>query len=520
MNLSLANISIRWKIFGAIALVITGALVFQQSYLLSRQLEQLTNALEAKATSTARIMTHQLIASIEFADKDRAKEILRGSALDSDFVFAAVFDPNGELMAYHGIEEAEAQRLRPSSVTREDSFSLRRTDQQVLVTAPVITKAGTCGTLRLALSLATVHNETIAIRRASLTIGIIIGLIGIAIAFAISASIGRRLGRIAGVMETVGRGDLTHEPIKDTAQDEVGRMAAATNSMLSGLRQLEAHVTRVAEGDLSLTSEVPGDLASAFNRMIVSQRDLVKQISETALQVNATSGEFFANAQQQERGATEQSSSIAETQRTMESLLGSGVQINKSAQNVLQNAERAQQNSQVVAERIAALSHQSKRIGEILDVIKDIANKSDLLALNAALEGTKAGEAGRGFSLVATQMQRLAESVMGSVRDIKELTAAITEATQSAVFATEESTKISDDTTRSARQIALTIQQQQTATEEVTKAMDDVTRIAKQTAAGSKEIVTATTDLMKLSERLQTLVGRFVIDPAGGRRQS
>src|SRR4029077_20627123 len=124
-----------------------------------------------------------------------------------------------------------------------------------------------------------------------------------------------------------------------------------------------------------------------------------------------------------------------------------------------------QENSQVVAERIAALSGHTRRISEILEVIKDIANKSDLLALNAALEGTKAGEAGRGFSLVAAQMQRLAENVMGSVQDIKKLVADIRDASQAAVLATEEGTKLADATTEMARQIRLITQQQQTGTE-------------------------------------------------------
>lgn len=131
------------------------------------------------------------------------------------------------------------------------------------------------------------------------------------------------------------------------------------------------------------------------------------------------------------------------------------------AQSMLENAESTQRNNQIITERIGELVSRSQRIAEILEVIKDIANKSELLALNAALEGTKAGEAGRGFSLVANQMQRLAENVMGSVRDIKQLTVAIREATNASVLATEEGTKLTADTTRSAREIAHIVHEQQ-----------------------------------------------------------
>ena len=120
----------------------------------------------------------------------------------------------------------------------------------------------------------------------------------------------------------------------------------------------------------------------------------------------------------------------------MDSLLNSAHQIASVSGTVLTNAEHTHSNSQLIAERITELAGHTQRISVFLDVIRDIANKTDLLALNAALEGTRAGEAGRGFSLVASQMQRLTVSVMDSVEDIKGLTADIREATSSSVLAT------------------------------------------------------------------------------------
>jgi methyl-accepting chemotaxis protein len=179
------------------------------------------------------------------------------------------------------------------------------------------------------------------------------------------------------------------------------------------------------------------------------------------------------------------------------------------AHGVLANAESTQRNNQIITERIGELTARSQRIVEILEVIKDIANKSELLALNAALEGTKAGEAGRGFSLVATQMQRLAENVMGSVRDIKTLTAAIREATSASVLATEEGAKLAADTTRSARQIAEIVEAQQGGTEQVTEVMDEVAEIARQSANGSREAVGAVQSLSTLADQLDVLIEQF-----------
>ena len=328
----------------------------------------------------------------------------------------------------------------------------------------------------------------------------------------ISRGLTRPIQSITTALQRMAAGEYRQPKIPVESEDETGTMARAFNEMLAMLQQFGKKAVEVAKGNLSLTITSKGDLANAFRAMIVSQRKLVKEIAETALQLSSTMTQFQANAEQQERGAVEQSTAVEENRRTMDSLLDSARQISETAQSVLRNAEQTQLNSRQMGDRIAVLSSHTQRIAEILQVIKEIANKSDLLALNAALEGTKAGEAGRGFSLVANQMQRLAENVMDSVGSIKELTNTITDATRATVLATEETTKLSADTTRSARQIVLIVNQQQAGTEQVTRAMEDVAHVARQTAAGGKEIVASTRDLAQLAERLRTMVDQFVLD--------
>lgn len=249
---------------------------------------------------------------------------------------------------------------------------------------------------------------------------------------------------------------------------------------------------------------------SQGNKQKVQRIDNMETVAEQVLDVaggiQMASKEVLAIIRNQEEGATSQSSAVEETRRTMESLLKSGRQITEAAQGVLGNAETTQKNNQLIAERISRLSVQTQRITDLLEVIKDIANKSELLALNAALEGTKAGEAGQGFSLVATQMQRLAENVMGSVSDIKALTMDIREATNASVLATEEGTKLAADTTLSAQQISLIIQQQQTGTEQVSGAMDDIAHVAHITADGGKQAITAIEALLMLSRKFEDLI--------------
>lgn len=506
------DLSVRLKISGIITLVVVAILAFQVLYFPARQIELLTAAVELKALGLGRLLATDVRAGLEFDDKEGVRQTLASAAQDPDVLYALVFSEKGDVFASFD-PKGLAAGVRAAPTLQATSEHIR---DEVRASFPVESKAGTRGTLVISLGTERVARDGAHIRMATFMLGGGILVAGLIVALLAGTLIGRRLSDLTRIAESVATGDLKVVVPTDPSRDEIGRLGASFRAMVGSLRGLESHVRDVAAGNLSRTTEQQGDLALAFNSMIVAQRELVRQIAETAVQLNTAAGQFLANAKQQERGATEQSSAVEETRRTIEGLRSSADQIATSASAVYENAERAQQNSALVSERIAALSQHTQRIAEILEVIKGIANKSDLLALNAALEGTKAGEAGRGFSLVATQMQRLAESVMRSVADIKDLTGNVTEATQATVLATELSQKLAADTTRSARAIGTMSTTQQHGSEQATTAMQDVADVATQTAQGSKEIVASASDLITLSTRLQGLVGRFRVDGTGG----
>jgi methyl-accepting chemotaxis protein len=120
-------------------------------------------------------------------------------------------------------------------------------------------------------------------------------------------------------------------------------------------------------------------------------------------------------------------------------------------------------------------------------MIMQVADRTDLLALNAALEGTRAGEAGRGFTLVAAEMRRLAENVMESVSGIRKLMKDVRSTSQKAVQASHDGTELSEQTTRSAREIAMVTQQQRKATEQVRTSMDEMTELLNHTMLNIKQ---------------------------------
>lgn len=233
-------------------------------------------------------------------------------------------------------------------------------------------------------------------------------------------------------------------------------------------------------------------------------------ILHAARQLDAVSSTLVAAARDQEASSAEEAAAVAQTRRSMETLLDSAQQIADRSSEVLGNAERSTNGSRQIADRIGNLNELSEKVADILAVIMQVADKADLLALNASLEGTRAGDAGKGFTLVAAEMRRLAENVMESVAGIRELMKDMREASQAAVTASEEGTKSSTATTHSAREIALLTQEQRQATEQVMASMDEMGEILNHTLDGIQRTTASASQLTELARTLADIVNPAV----------
>ncbi len=148
---------------------------------------------------------------------------------------------------------------------------------------------------------------------------------------------------------------------------------------------------------------------------------------------------------------------------------------------------------------------------ELLDVIRDIADKSDLLALNGSLEASRAGEGGHGFALVAAEMRRLAVRVTASVEDVKKLVSDVRESSSSTIMATEEGRRLARATTEAARSITLVSQQQRSGTEQVSQSVRGLTDVVTQAAAATSQTRTSAQGLKRQADLLSDLVRKFEV---------
>jgi methyl-accepting chemotaxis protein len=294
--------------------------------------------------------------------------------------------------------------------------------------------------------------------------------------------------------------------------DEIGVLALRFNDLIDTMRDLSKAASSLARGDLEIRLKGEGDVATAFRQMIDSLGRIVRQIHETSVLLAAAATEIYAASQEQEAAAASQSTAMVEIRQTMESLFEAAAHVSESVRGVLSNAERTLETTDRMVIRIGDLTTHANRIGEILETIRDISDRSDLLALNGALEASRAGEAGRGFGLVAAEMRRLAERVMSSVHDVRSLVGDIRASGSSTMMATEDSKKLAASTTDAARQITLVTQQQRSGTEQVLQSVREIAETLTQSVAAMAQTRASAEQLKGQADKLSSLVLAFRIE--------
>ena len=287
-----------------------------------------------------------------------------------------------------------------------------------------------------------------------------------------------------------------------------------TRSVMAQLSALMNGFERMAKGDfaqpIAVTSaDELGELGNRANLMVERLSELLRRVASTSDVVAAAAASMFSAVREQEASATQQNVALEEVRHTIAKLAEAAQQVARDASQVKDLAASSLVSSQRIADHTKLVSTHSERIGQILQLIQDIADKSDLLALNAALEGTKAGEVGRGFSLVAAEMRRLSEHVMDSVRDIRKLVADTREAAHASVLATEEGIKLARDAAGSAAKISDAAARQQSGTDEARTAADEIVRVLNEGLAGSGETTRSAETLMQLSQETKTAAQTF-----------
>ena len=339
-------------------------------------------------------------------------------------------------------------------------------------------------------------------------------LFGILAAWVITRQITRPLKETLQVVERIATGDLTHD-LHVTRRDELGilqqgiaRMGVTLRDLITGIRDGVTQIASAAE-ELSAVTE---QTSAGVN----SQKVETDQVATAMHEMTATVQEVARNAEQASQAATAADGQARQGDRVVAEAIA---QIERLAEEVRRSTEA-----------MAQLQQESGKIGSVMDVIKSVAEQTNLLALNAAIEAARAGEAGRGFAVVADEVRGLAQRTQKSTGEIEELVAGLQSGTQqvaNVMLGSRSLTDSSVELTRKAglslesitrtvsniqsmnQQIAAAAEQQRAVAQEISRSILNVRDVSEQTAAASDETAASSVELARLGGQLQTLVSHF-----------
>lgn len=360
----------------------------------------------------------------------------------------------------------------------------------------------------------------------------ILGAIAIVLAAVIGVSltlsIVRPLQRMSQIAAMVGKGDLGNK-VGYLSLDEIGGLAKSFDLMIDNLKSAGDKILqrqKEMEQVQSEISEAVNILASSSSQILALTSQLAASTTETSTAITETTT-TMEEVKQTSRQMSQRAAAVSETAQSTAQTTEAG---RRSVEDTIAGMNKIKEQMDVIANNIVKLSEQSQTIGAIISSVNDLANQSNLLAVNASIEAAKAGEQGKGFAVVAQEVRSLAEQSKDATNQVRTILNDIQKAISGAVMATEQGAKaveaglnqsqtagdsigrMAEDIVKAAQaamQISVSTNEQVAGIDQVSSAMESIKKATEQIVSSTRQSEESTKNLHELGMKLKQMVARY-----------
>lgn len=515
-----SRLSLRSQVAIAILLPCTALPVFSSLYFPNRLNRQAQESLDSRARALGALASAEIGPALRLIrdglyDVENFDKVFKGIKAGGDVEYLGVFQADGKTLLRGDGELPPGPFKTPATAKASGDCELEH--GELLLVRCLMREKDAEGLFVAAFrrdSLVKGQRENLLVGLSSLAVAMLGGLV---LAFVFSRALAEPVVQVTQAAREVASGDVTVSAIEVSAAGEIRSMASSFNEMLANLRNL---VTQM----VSLTERLSG-AAKGLTGASQDQEHVTNQQAAYAQEIAATFEELSRTAEQ-----ISSSTDVVEmaARRTNEAVEEAKAVVSQVAAQITD----IRTESKEVAEAILKLNQDLREVSKIAQVINAVAERSDLLALNAALEGTKAGEVGRGFSLVAAEMRKLAENVSVSARDIGRIVETVQESGNQAVSkarlgvaASDRGVKVAEQasevfqrivelargTTEAAQQITTATRQQRQSSDQAVQGARNVADLVKQGVDATGRTNRIAQDLQGVAEALTNLTGKFKV---------